>query len=224
MQVQEGARRNMRRADLHPDARGPIQHPGRHHDDHTGRRLNMNELTSAPSFTVKPPNTPPVQRMPAIMDFDFLPDMGRMNGRLCSIERTRSSPATIKGRRSGQPSPRLSRPANCMASIRKPTSPTCSQNSSISGQPRASTSSCPGPGRRGGPPIASRREPRARNGFALAPSKNQAVRAVGSENRLRCRKSAPQYIDRNRNWSKSLICRNRVGGYGTANRRRSQAI
>ena len=31
---------------------------------------------------------------------------------------------------------------------------------------------------------ASRREPRARNGFALAPSKNQAVRAVGSENRL----------------------------------------
>ena len=104
---------------------------------------------------------------------------------LCSIERTRSSPATIKGRRTGQPSPRLSRPANCMASIRKPTSPTCSQNSSISGQPRASTSSCPGPGRRGGPPIASRREPRARNGFALAPSKNQAVRAVGSENRLR---------------------------------------
>ena len=82
----------------------------------------------------------------------------------------------------------LSKLANCMASIRKPTSPTCSQNSSISGQPRASTSSCPGPGRRGGPPIASRREPRARIGFVLAPSKNQAVRAVGSENRLRRRK------------------------------------
>jgi hypothetical protein len=95
MQVQEGARRNTRRADLHPNARGPIQHPGRHHDDHTGRRLNMNELTSAPSFTVKPPNTPPMQRMPAIMDFDFLPDMGRMNGTLRSAASRGCSPAPI---------------------------------------------------------------------------------------------------------------------------------
>ena len=42
----------------------------------------MNELTSNALFAVKPPNTPPVQRMPAIMDFDFLPDMGRMNGEI----------------------------------------------------------------------------------------------------------------------------------------------
>ena len=158
MQVQEGARRNMRRADLHPDARGPIQHPGRHHDDHTGRRLNMNELTSAPSFTVKPPNTPPVQRMPAIMDFDFLPDMGRMNGRLCSIAKTRSLPVTIRGRRTGPALLRSSKPANCTASTRKPTSPTCSPSSSISGPPRVSTNSCPGPGGPSVPPTNSRRD------------------------------------------------------------------
>lgn len=30
-----------------------------------------------------------------VVDFQFLPDMGRMNGQWCSIARTRSSPATI---------------------------------------------------------------------------------------------------------------------------------
>ena len=76
--------------------------------------------------------------------------------RLCSIEKTRCSLATIKGRRTGRPSPHLSRPANCMVSIRKPTSPTCSQSSSISGLHRASTSSCLGVGQHSVPPIASR--------------------------------------------------------------------
>ena len=51
----------------------------------------------------------------------------------------------------------LSRPANCTASIRKPTSPTCSPSSSISGPNLASTSSCPGPGQHSVPPVASRR-------------------------------------------------------------------
>jgi hypothetical protein len=53
---------------------------------------------------------------------------------------------------------RSSRPANCMASIRKPTSPTCSSSSSISGPNRASTNSCPGPGRKVAQPIGSRRD------------------------------------------------------------------
>ena len=37
--------------------------------------------------------------------------------------------------------------ANEKASSRRPTSPTCSKSSSICGPPRASTNSCPGPGR-----------------------------------------------------------------------------
>ena len=35
--------------------------------------------------------------MPAILDHNILPDMGRMTARLCSIARTRSSPAHDEG-------------------------------------------------------------------------------------------------------------------------------
>ena len=73
--------------------------------------------------------------------------------RLHLIARTRSSPATIRGRRTG--------PA--LASTRKPTSPTCLPSSSISGPPRVSTNSCPGPGRPSTPRIASRRDGRRRS-------------------------------------------------------------
>ena len=132
IQVQEGARRNARRADLHPGACGPIQHPGRHHNDHTGRRLNMNELTSNALFAVKPPNTPPVQRMPAIMDLDFLADMGRINGRLPSGGGTGPSPAAA-----GPPS---------STTIRTLGSPTCSLGSPTIRR-NESTSSCPGTGK-----------------------------------------------------------------------------
>jgi hypothetical protein len=67
------------------------------------------------------------------------------------------SPARIWGRKTGPASRRSSKPANCMASIRKPTSPTRSPSSSISGRPRALTNSCPGPGRPSSRPTNSRR-------------------------------------------------------------------
>ena len=70
------------------------------------------------------------------------------------------------------------------ASIRKPTSPTCSPSSSISGPPRASTNSCPGPGRPSAPPTNSRRDAPNR-AAATENRKNQAIRAVSSEDRLR---------------------------------------
>ena len=115
------------------------------------------------------------------MDYDILPDMGRMTARLCSIGKTRCSLATIKGRRTGRPSPHLSRPANCMVSIRKPTSPTCSQSSSISGLHRASTSSCLGVGQHSVLPIASRRNHEGDFAFALNPTKKSSHRnsAIG---------------------------------------------
>src|SRR3954451_24559230 len=106
--------------------------------------------------------------------------------RLCSIGKTRCSLATIKGRRTGRPSPHLSRPANCMVSIRKPTSPTCSQSSSISGLHRALTSSCLGVGQHSVPPIASQRNDEADSRSRSIQRKNQAIGTVGSENRLQC--------------------------------------
>ena len=95
------------------------------------------------------------------------------------------SSAPIKGRRTGRPSPHLSRPANCMVSIRKPTSPTCSQSSSISGLHRASTSSSLGVGPHSVPPIASRRNHEGDSRSRSIQRKNQAIGTVGSENRLR---------------------------------------
>ena len=68
-------------------------------------------------------------------------------------------PATIRGRRTGPALLRSSKPANCTASIRKPTSPTCSPGSSISGPPRVSTNSCPGPGAPSAPPNSRRDKP-----------------------------------------------------------------
>jgi Transposase IS66 family len=58
------------------------------------------------------------------------------------------------------------------ASIRKPTSPTCSQSWSISGPPRVSTSSCHGPGRLSAPQPAKRRDPQrgANPGKEVKPS------------------------------------------------------
>src|SRR5215216_4190272 len=74
----------------------------------------------------------------------------------CSIAKMHSSPATIRARRTGPALLRSSKLANCTASIRKPTSPTCSPSSSICGPPRISTNSCPGPGRPSAPPGSPR--------------------------------------------------------------------
>jgi hypothetical protein len=82
-----------RRADLHAGAGGRIQHPGRQNNDYTGRRLNVNNPATGTLLTVLLSNTAPIQWMPAVMDLDLLPDMGRMNRRLPSVVATGSSPA-----------------------------------------------------------------------------------------------------------------------------------
>jgi hypothetical protein len=71
-----------------------------------------------------------------------------------------------------------------MGSIRKPTSPMCSLSWSICGPLRVSTSSCPGRGRPNAPPINA--PPDAPN-LAEPSQKNQANKAVGAEDRLRCK-------------------------------------
>ena len=40
----------------------------------------MNDPTGRALLNVMPSDTEPVQRMPAVMDLNFLPDMGRMTG------------------------------------------------------------------------------------------------------------------------------------------------
>lgn len=82
MQLDQARCRHPRGAEPHPGADGRIQHPCRDNDDHAGRHLDMHDLTAGPPLGVEPPKAAPMQRVPAVADFDFLPDMGRMTPRL----------------------------------------------------------------------------------------------------------------------------------------------
>jgi hypothetical protein len=48
----------------------------------------MDDLTSAATLDVSNLDATPIERMPTIMNLDFLPDMGRMNGKLLSAGKT----------------------------------------------------------------------------------------------------------------------------------------
>ena len=78
MQLNQRRHPNAGRAYLHAGASGPIQHPSRHHDDYARLHFNMNELAAMAPLHVLASETSPVQRMPPVTNFDFLPDMGRM--------------------------------------------------------------------------------------------------------------------------------------------------
>jgi hypothetical protein len=95
MQLSQRRYREARLTQLHSGAGGRIQHPCRHHDDHAGRHLDVNDLTASAPLDVLVPNATPIQRMPAIGDFDFLPDMGRMTARLPSAARIISLPGPM---------------------------------------------------------------------------------------------------------------------------------
>jgi hypothetical protein len=64
--------------DLHACADGGVQHPRRENNNHAVRYLDVNKPAAGTLFTVLWSESAPVQRVPAITDFDFLPDMGRM--------------------------------------------------------------------------------------------------------------------------------------------------
>jgi hypothetical protein len=78
MQVDQRCHRNTRNAQLHAGAGSRIQHPCRHHDDHTGRYLEMNNLAAGAPLSILPPNAAAIECVPSVTNFDFLPDMGRM--------------------------------------------------------------------------------------------------------------------------------------------------
>jgi hypothetical protein len=72
-----------------------IQHPGRQHYDNARLRLDMNKLAGNALFAVVPPNPTPVERVPAVVNLDLRPDMGRMTPRLPSAENHGCSSAPI---------------------------------------------------------------------------------------------------------------------------------
>jgi hypothetical protein len=139
MQCAEGRQRDARRTDLQTGAIDGVKLPSRQDRHSAGRQLHVHDITGYAAFALNTTHAPPVQRMPPIMDYDFLPDISRMTARLRSIARTLCLPATISARRTGPASLRLLKPASSTASTRKPTSQTYSPSSSISGPRPAST-------------------------------------------------------------------------------------
>ena len=95
MQLIQCRYRHARRAERHSGAGGGIQDPGRGHDDHAGCRLEENNGSGSALLATLAPDAATIEGVPAIMDLDRLPDMGRMTGQLPSGERHGSSAAPI---------------------------------------------------------------------------------------------------------------------------------
>ncbi len=82
MELAESGERDARRAEFLPGAGDGIEHPRRDNNNYARRHLDMDECPRLPVLAALPSQTTPVQRVPAVVDDDFLPDMGRMSGRL----------------------------------------------------------------------------------------------------------------------------------------------
>ncbi|WP_232437892.1 hypothetical protein, partial [Burkholderia ubonensis] len=71
---------------------GPIEHPRCHHLDYAKAGVDMHHAVAAAILDVSNLDAATIQRMPTIMDFNFLPDMGRMNASLRRGARIGCSP------------------------------------------------------------------------------------------------------------------------------------
>lgn len=81
VQLPQGAYGNARFAKFHACAESGISHPGRQRRDYTWSNFNMKYITIAAATLLVQSQTTTVVWMPSIVDFDLLPDMGRMNPR-----------------------------------------------------------------------------------------------------------------------------------------------
>jgi hypothetical protein len=79
LQFDQSDHRESWTAEFHVRASGSVKHPGRYDGDHAWRELDMNGLATGLLFAVLPSKTAAIQRVPAVEDLNFLPDMGRMN-------------------------------------------------------------------------------------------------------------------------------------------------
>ena len=105
----------------------------------------MNDVAAGAPLNILAPKAAPIECVPAIMDLDLLPDMGRMTGRLLSGAAHGYSPApTAAVSALPRSIPSLLR-QNSMASIHRPGLPTYCVASLII-RPPSCTSCCPGTG------------------------------------------------------------------------------
>ena len=109
MQCAERRQRDLRGTDLEPRAIDYIELPCRQNRHDARRQLHVHELTRSAPLDLNATRALPIKRMPAIVDDDILPDMGRMSARLRSGAKIISSPAPTVAASSGQSLPRSSK-------------------------------------------------------------------------------------------------------------------
>jgi hypothetical protein len=81
MKLEQCRYRHPRRADrCHTGAGDGVQHPCSDCRDHAGHSLNVNNLPGGALFVVVSPDAAPIERVPPVMNLNFLTDMGRMTG------------------------------------------------------------------------------------------------------------------------------------------------
>ena len=78
VQFVERTRRDPWCSELHARAGSGAEHPSGNHDDDPRLHFYVDDLAVGALLTVLLPDTTAIQRMPAVEDFNFLPDMGRM--------------------------------------------------------------------------------------------------------------------------------------------------
>ena len=114
MQCAERRQGDLRCADLQTGAVDRVELPRRQNRHGAGRQLHVHQLTRCAPLALNTTHPPSVQRMPAIVDHNILPDMGRMT----EIALNRKN-ALFAGHDQGvenwAASPHLSRPARDVA-------------------------------------------------------------------------------------------------------------
>jgi hypothetical protein len=81
IEVHQRLQRYLRLSQLHCGTGRAVEHPPLHDRRHSGFVLNNDDCRSAALLAVVKPDMPTVKCMPAVMNLDFFPDMGRMFGR-----------------------------------------------------------------------------------------------------------------------------------------------
>jgi hypothetical protein len=78
VQISQRTNRDLRRPESHAGADTSVEHPIRKYCYNTRFDLNVDATTVSALLTVLRTYMSAVKRMPAVVNFNFLPDMGRM--------------------------------------------------------------------------------------------------------------------------------------------------
>lgn len=78
MQIPQRIRRDERHPENHAGADAGVEHPIREYRYDARLDLDMDDTAAGALLAVMRSNSSAIERMPAVVNFNFLPDMGRM--------------------------------------------------------------------------------------------------------------------------------------------------